>query len=98
MDGKKPARGWAFERKERLHQDLCSGFQEQDPSSFRLGGCAHSPQYHANGQPGGRAHKAPGLTKVPGSVVPRMPDRDQRTSLGVTGMLRTQDVSTGCIS
>lgn len=39
-----------------------------------------------------------GLTKVPGSVVPRMPDRDQRTSLGVTGMLRTQDVSTGCIS
>lgn len=87
---KKSASGWAFERKKRLHQDPCSGFQEQDLNSFHLGGCAHSPRHHSKDQTEGRAHHGsmPGL----GLSGIKSAKGKSGTALEVAGMVKTQDM------
>lgn len=77
-------------REERLHHDLCSGFQEQDLNSFHLGGCAHSPRHHSKDQPEGRAHRG----TMPGLGLSGTKSAKQRsgTALEVAGMVKTQDM------
>lgn len=82
----KSARGGPQRGRERLHQDPCPGFQEQDPSSFHLEGCAHSLQHHARDRPEGRAHR--GTMAGPGFSGTQMPNRHPRTSLRWVGCSR----------
>lgn len=88
----KSARGGPWRGREWLPQDPCSGFQEQDPSSFHLGGCAHSLRHHS-----WICMKA-GLQRYHGRAwIQWHPDTKwaSETCPEVAGMLKAQDKSTG---